>query len=474
MGTPTPWQLAFKDDDGDVTEVIFEARVGAVWLGSGSFDPGVKGQTQGFIAVTTTCSQPGRVDSRVILKDGAGNTSAPYPYNFECVVGGPPPPSTEEPQLVVGAVEGDVQIDGQSAQVGQSIDSGASVTMGAGGADCPSGMGLHALQTGSCVPPKLRLDLKCARVAFALAVFNAVETAERYQDYEGMFAIFYFVFRFLLEACYEPQSLAVHATQAAPGTLTLQLIQGAIQVQGMSNSLPLSVETPTTTVSPSGKGNFSVGYNPTTGTTLVAADQVAVNVQPRAGGQALMLQTGQQVQVTQQGQLGEITPIGQPPSPGLPPPAASLPLEGFDENNNDILDDNEFFAVIDAWIAEQIDDATFFRAIDLWISQGRISSATSSSKVPRAESIKLTAHPAQEAITFIARGQGISSIGVEIYDLNGRRIFAQEEAGTRLIWNLRRSDGERIANGVYLYTITAQGFDGSVIRSDIKKLLLLR
>ncbi len=52
-----------------------------------------------------------------------------------------------------------------------------------------------------------------------------------------------------------------------------------------------------------------------------------------------------------------------------PPPA----LKSFDVNGNDRLDNEEFFALIDAWLGGQLDDATFLRAIDLWVGQRRIS-----------------------------------------------------------------------------------------------------
>jgi hypothetical protein len=37
------------------------------------------------------------------------------------------------------------------------------------------------------------------------------------------------------------------------------------------------------------------------------------------------------------------------------------------------IDNTEFFAILDAWIAGQIDDSTFFRAVDIWISEETIS-----------------------------------------------------------------------------------------------------
>ncbi len=56
-----------------------------------------------------------------------------------------------------------------------------------------------------------------------------------------------------------------------------------------------------------------------------------------------------------------------------PPNGGPSSLKSFDINNNDRIDDPEFFLIIDAWIAGRLDDALFFQAIDLWISQESIS-----------------------------------------------------------------------------------------------------
>lgn len=45
---------------------------------------------------------------------------------------------------------------------------------------------------------------------------------------------------------------------------------------------------------------------------------------------------------------------------------------------------------------------------------------------------------------------------------------------TALTWNLLNSEGHRVANGVYLYVMTIRGFDEGVIRSSVKKLVVLR
>jgi len=62
-----------------------------------------------------------------------------------------------------------------------------------------------------------------------------------------------------------------------------------------------------------------------------------------------------------------------------------------------------------------------------------------------------------------------------VFNLAGQRVY---ESGfvpsSTLGWNLLNQRGERVANGVYLYVVTAKGFDGVVIRSKAKKLVVLR
>jgi len=154
-------------------------------------------------------------------------------------------------------------------------------------------------------------------------------------------------------------------------------------------------------------------------------------------------------------------------------PSEPMSLKRFDTNNNNRIDDPEFMKIIDAWIAQQIRDTTFFKAVDLWVFQSTISSAQLTAKEPN---LKATARmvSTRRAVTFIATGQGIASMEVTIYDLNGRQIFSEEAAGMRLTWNWMDDRGQILANGVYLYAITVHGFDGRAIRSEVKKFVALR
>jgi hypothetical protein len=90
IGTPTIWTLEFYDPDKDITFIA--------WDNGDGFDPGVRGQSQGKIAIQTTCNEPGTITSRVFLRDAAGNTSTPYQYSYQCVSSGTPtPPPTQPP-----------------------------------------------------------------------------------------------------------------------------------------------------------------------------------------------------------------------------------------------------------------------------------------------------------------------------------------------------------------------------------------
>ena len=81
---------------------------------------------------------------------------------------------------------------------------------------------------------------------------------------------------------------------------------------------------------------------------------------------------------------------------------------------------------------------------------------------------------ARHIAAFTAEGAGIMSIAVEIFDLRGRKVFSDEALGNELIWLLRDDRGKALANGVYLYMVTVRGFDGSAIRREVRKLVVLR
>jgi PKD repeat protein len=84
-------------------------------------------------------------------------------------------------------------------------------------------------------------------------------------------------------------------------------------------------------------------------------------------------------------------------------------------------------------------------------------------------------NPVSSEARFKVEGQGIASIQVEVYNLAGRKVFDSEEVlGNALDWQLTNDQGQPLANGVYLYIITVRGYDGQVIKSEVRKLVVLR
>ena len=80
-----------------------------------------------------------------------------------------------------------------------------------------------------------------------------------------------------------------------------------------------------------------------------------------------------------------------------------------------------------------------------------------------------------KTVTFVAEGSGIKSIEVAIFNLRGKRVFHSGEVLSHAFdWALESDEGRRLANGVYLYIVTVRGFHNEMIRSQVKKLAILR
>jgi hypothetical protein len=64
------------------------------------------------------------------------------------------------------------------------------------------------------------------------------------------------------------------------------------------------------------------------------------------------------------------------------------------------------------------------------------------------------------------------SIRLEFFDLRGRKLLDQER--TEDPWLLLQTHHMRLANGVYLYVVSARAADGKVVRSEVRKLVIQR
>ena len=109
----------------------------------------------------------------------------------------------------------------------------------------------------------------------------------------------------------------------------------------------------------------------------------------------------------------------------------------------------------------------------------KIVSAAGLSAAPglRVSSILATSNPTKRAqiIQFAVQGQGIESVQAQVFALSGKLVYDSGFVeGNALSWNLLSDRGKRVANGVYLYVVMVRGFSGEVIRSEVKKLVVLR
>ena len=71
-------------------------------------------------------------------------------------------------------------------------------------------------------------------------------------------------------------------------------------------------------------------------------------------------------------------------------------------------------------------------------------------------------------------GANVASLQLHVFDLRGQLVFASGVvSGNRLSWQALNNEGVPLANGVYLYVVTASGNDGQHLRSAVKKLVVL-
>lgn len=96
---------------------------------------------------------------------------------------------------------------------------------------------------------------------------------------------------------------------------------------------------------------------------------------------------------------------------------------------------------------------------------------------PQPQPLKLQGtarHQRANGVRLVVQGQGIDEVNVRVFDLSGRRVADKRTNGSALTWHFRNADGHRVANGVYLYVVTARSSDGRIARSDVRKLVVMR
>lgn len=329
------------DPDGDVAWVTLEKFISGSWGFAGEVRADAAGQTQGRISSPLSClgDQVGQVQARVTLRDAADNVSTPWEFRFECLSGEtppPPPPQSDQDQVLANGIP---QAPGTQIQVVKG-----------------SGVSLEA---------------KCANVAFTFMLIWISNPKSSFgEEWEtGENRAFLTLTAFYLYAlCLKQGSPALLSATDGLASLDLALEQGVVQFTVQHSSLFLNIRTPTASVGSEAMNQFVVGYNPSTGASLVAVNMGSVLVQPNNRGlSAFTLGVGQQVEITED-EVGPIRPIGAEDG------STSI-AQALDANRNGTLDDAEIRQAVQYWILGQtvpgtneiIDDTTIRALIQMWI-----------------------------------------------------------------------------------------------------------
>lgn len=91
-----------------------------------------------------------------------------------------------------------------------------------------------------------------------------------------------------------------------------------------------------------------------------------------------------------------------------------------------------------------------------------------------AESRRLEIRETKHALEFTLASAEVAELRVALYDLRGRKIVEASSRSGQLRLEMLDQQGKPLANGIYLYAITYQGADGSLLRDRVRKFVLLR
>jgi hypothetical protein len=76
-------------------------------------------------------------------------------------------------------------------------------------------------------------------------------------------------------------------------------------------------------------------------------------------------------------------------------------------------------------------------------------------------------------LVFEALGKGVQSLNVQLYDISGRTILQAEAPGSLVSLPLSGVNS-KLSNGVYLAVLTVRGWDGQIVRSEVRKIVVKR
>jgi hypothetical protein len=122
-----------------------------------------------------------------------------------------------------------------------------------------------------------------------------------------------------------------------------------------------------------------------------------------------------------------------------------------------------------------IDDVKVSRSAGARVASAELDLAPAESAFS-IESVGNSPNPIRDVntTTFSVKGVGIEEICVNIYDQTGRLVFTSGWQPNDYDWHVESSDGETLANGVYLYTVVVRGVTNEVVLTEVRKLAVYR
>jgi len=73
-----------------------------------------------------------------------------------------------------------------------------------------------------------------------------------------------------------------------------------------------------------------------------------------------------------------------------------------------------------------------------------------------------------------ANSADVQAITLEVFDTAGNRVYEDTSHSGALRFHGLSNNGQRLSNGVYLYVVTTRKLDGSITRSEVRKLVIVR
>jgi hypothetical protein len=81
---------------------------------------------------------------------------------------------------------------------------------------------------------------------------------------------------------------------------------------------------------------------------------------------------------------------------------------------------------------------------------------------------------AKGAIRLVAKGQGIDSLRLQLFDLRGQLLVDETRQDARaMTLPMIAKTGQTLARGVYLYVVTVRGVKGEIAHTKVEKLVIL-